>query len=523
MEKTEEIKFTDLGLSKEALQAVSSMGFEEPTPIQAKTIHILLKGKDAIGQAQTGTGKTAAYGIPIVEKVDPKNFMVQAIILTPTRELAIQVAEEMNKIGRFRKIQAVPIYGGQSIERQIRSLRKGVQVVVGTPGRVIDHIERKTLRLNYVNIVVLDEADEMLDMGFVDDITTILKTTPKERQTLLFSATMPDQILKIANRYMNSPERVTIAKNMLTAPKINQIFYEVRQSEKTDALCRLIDVEDSDLFLVFCHTKKEVDDVAADLKLRGYEAEAIHGDFSQSQREAVMKKFRESRIDVLVATDVAARGIDISKITHVINYSIPQNPESYVHRIGRTGRAGREGVAITFVTPREDRQLRLIQSVAKTKITRGKLPSVQEIQTERLKERIQEFIDDKRFDIYLKMTEKLADGLQPMEVAAALLKFQLEGFGAETEARGGEPSLNETGASPGMARLFITVGREQRIKPGDLVKLIAEKTGLSGKVIGNIKIMEKFTFVEVPRDSAEKVIDALQKSMIGGRKVSAAP
>jgi len=400
----------------------------------------------------------------------------------------------------------------------------GMQMV-GTPGRVIDHIERKTLRLNYVKIVVLDEADEMLDMGFVDDITTILKETPKERQTLLFSATMPEGILKIANRYMRNPEKVTIAKDMLTAPKINQIFYEVRQSEKTDALCRLIDVEDSDLFLVFCHTKMEVDEVAADLKLRGYEAEAIHGDFSQSQREAVMKKFRESRIDVLVATDVAARGIDISKITHVINYSIPQNPESYVHRIGRTGRAGREGVAITFVTPREDRQLRLIQTVAKTKITRGKLPSVQEIQeirVERLQEKIQEFIDDKRFDKYLGMVEKLLDGLQPIEVAAALLKFHLEGFGSAA-APAGEPSFDDTGASAGMARLFITVGREQKIRPGDLVKLIAEKTGLSGKAIGNIKIMEKFTFVEVPRESAEKVIDALQRSMIGGRKVSAAP
>jgi len=271
--------------------------------------------------------------------------------------------------------------------------------------------------------------------------------------------------------------------------------------------------------------KKEVDDVAADLKLRGYEAEAIHGDFSQSQRESVMKKFRGGGIDVLVATDVAARGLDISKITHVINYSIPQNPESYVHRIGRTGRAGREGVAITFVTPREDRQLRLIQSVAKTKITRGKLPSVQEIQevrVERLKERIQEFIDDKHFDNYLKMVEKLADGLQPIDVAAALLKFQLEGFGTAA-APAGEPSLGETGAPPGMARLFITVGREQKIRPGDIVKLIADKTGLSGKAIGNIKILEKFTFVEVPRDSAEKVIDVLQKSMIGGRKISAAP
>ena len=517
-------KFTDLGLNKELLQAVASMGFEEPTPIQAKTIPLLLKGKDVIGQAQTGTGKTAAYGIPIVEKIDPRNFMVQAIILTPTRELAIQVAEEMNKIGRFRKIQAVPIYGGQSIERQIRSLRKGVQVVVGTPGRVIDHIERKTLRLNYIKIVVLDEADEMLDMGFVDDITTILKETPKERQTLLFSATMPDAILKIANRYMKQPERVTIVADTLTAPKINQIFYEVRQSEKTDALCRLIDVEDSDLFLVFCHTKREVDDVAADLKLRGYDAEAIHGDFSQSQREAVMKKFRESRIDVLVATDVAARGIDISNITHVINYSIPQNPESYVHRIGRTGRAGKEGIAITFVTPREERQLRLIQTGARTKIKRGKLPSMEEIREariERLKERVQEFIDDKRLDTYLKMAGKISEGLNPMELAAALLKFHLEGFGAEASA--GVPSLDETGAPPGMVRLFITVGRQQKVQPRDIVKLIAEKAGISGKAIGNIQILDKFTFVEVPKDSAEKVIEAVQQGMIGGRKISAAP
>ncbi|MEK6681875.1 MAG: DEAD/DEAH box helicase, partial [Nitrospirota bacterium] len=387
MEKTEKIritdlaphKFTDLGLSKEALQAVVQMGFEEPTPIQAKTIPSLLKGRDVIGHAQTGTGKTAAYGIPIVERIDVGNLMVQAIILTPTRELAIQVAEEINKIGRFRRIQAVPIYGGQSIERQIRALRKGVQIVVGTPGRVIDHIERKTLRLNHIRMVVLDEADEMLDMGFIDDITTILKETPKERQTLLFSATMPDAILKIASRYMQNPERVSIATDTLTAPKINQIFYEVRESEKTDALCRLIDAEDSDLFLVFCHTKKDVDEVSSDLKMRGYDAEAIHGDFSQVQREAVMKKFRKGAIDVLVATDVAARGLDISNITHVINYSIPQNPDSYVHRIGRTGRAGKEGIAITFVTPREDRQLRLIQTASRTKIKRGKLPTIEEI------------------------------------------------------------------------------------------------------------------------------------------------
>ncbi|MBI3599089.1 MAG: DEAD/DEAH box helicase [Nitrospinae bacterium] len=525
MEEKEIIKFDDFNLSRELNSAVSAMGFEEPTPIQSKTIPILLSGRDVIGQAQTGTGKTAAYGIPIVEKAEPENLLVHAIILTPTRELAIQVAEEMNKIGRFKRIFAVPIYGGQSIDRQIRLLRKGVHVVVGTPGRVIDHIRRKTLRLESVKMVVLDEADEMLDMGFIDDIGTILKQTPKERQTLLFSATMPKEILKIASRYMQNPEKVMISKDALTVPMINQIFYEVRPSEKMDALCRLIDAEDSDLFLIFCHTKREVDDVASDLKLRGYDAEAIHGDFSQFQREAVMKKFREGRIDVLVATDVAARGLDISNITHVVNYSIPQNPESYVHRIGRTGRAGKEGVAITFVTPREDRQLRLIQTVAKTKIKRGKLPTLDDVmgaRIENIKERIQEFVDDKRLDAFVKMAERLSEGLTPIEVAASLLKFQLEGFGAEAEKRG-DLSIEDTGASPGMVRLFITIGRQQKIRPGDIVRHIAEKAGIDGKAIGNIKILEKFTFVEVPKDMAEKVIDAVHKGMMAGKKISAAP
>lgn len=518
--KTTVKKFIDFGLSKEVLQAVAGMGFEEPTPIQEKTIPVIMQGKDIIGQAQTGTGKTAAFGIPIVEKIDSRKFSVQTIILTPTRELAIQVAEEMNKIGKFSRVFAVPIYGGSSIERQNKILRKGVHIVVGTPGRVIDHIERGTLNLKEVKLVVLDEADEMLDMGFVDDITTILNHTPKQRQTLLFSATMPDEILKISKRYMLAPERIGISTNILTAPKIDQIFYEVRQSEKVDALSRLIDAEDSDLFLVFCHTKKEVDDVAADLKNRGYEAEAIHGDFSQSQRESVMRRFKSGMIDVLVATDVAARGLDISNISHVVNYSIPQNPEAYIHRIGRTGRAGRSGIAITFVTPREDRQLRLIQSVAKTKIKRGKLPSIKDVLDARvgtLKERIQEFIDDKRFDTYLMLANKLTEGMQPIEAAAALLKFQLEGFGA-----GAEKTHEDTGGAPGMARLFMNVGKQQRIKAGDIVRAVAEKTGISGNAVGNISIFDKFTFVEVPKEHAEKVIEAMHQSMISGKKVAVA-
>ncbi|MBI5809784.1 MAG: DEAD/DEAH box helicase [Deltaproteobacteria bacterium] len=503
------------------------MGFEEPTPIQEKTIPVLLSGRDVIGQAQTGTGKTAAFGIPIVERIDRATTGVQAIILAPTRELAVQAAEEMNKLGKFKRLHALPVYGGTSIERQMHALAKGVHIVVGTPGRVIDHIERRTLSLKNVKVVVLDEADEMLDMGFVDDITRILKETPTERQTLLFSATMPEEILRISKRYMRTPDKIKIQADTLTAPKINQIFFEVRQEQKTDALSRLIDADDNGRFLVFCHTKKEVDDVATSLKMRGYEADAMHGDFSQSQREAVLRKFRDSRIDVLVATDVAARGLDISDISHVVNFSIPQSPESYVHRVGRTGRAGKEGVAITFVTPREERQLRLIKAVSKANITRGKLPTKEEVMEGRftsLKEKIQEFIDDKKFDIYLKLAERLSPDVSPVEAAAALLKFQLDGFGAggsETSAQ--TPSLDETGAAPGMARLFMTVGRLQNIKAGDIVNEISRKANIPRHVIKGVNIFDAFTYVDVPRDTAEKVIDIMHSSLIAGRKIAVAP
>jgi len=523
MQNNEELimdKFISFGLSKEMLQTISNMGFEEPTPIQEKAIPVIMQGKDMIGQAQTGTGKTAAFGIPVVEKIDRGMFSVQAIILTPTRELAIQVAEEMNKIGKLNRISAFPVYGGSSMERQIRMLQRGVHVVVGTPGRVIDHIERGTLKLNEVKIVILDEADEMLDMGFKDDITTILNNTPKQRQTLLFSATMPEAIVRISKQYMVSPEKITISTNILTAPKIDQIFYEVSESEKIDALARLIDAEDSDLFLVFCHTKREVDDVAASLKNRGYDAETIHGDFNQSQREAVMKRFKGNMIDVLVATDVAARGLDISNISHVVNYSIPQNPDAYIHRIGRTGRAGKSGVAITFVTPREDRQLRLLQSVARIKIKKGKLPSLTDVlnaRVETLKEKIQEFIDDKKFDTYLELAGRLTEGITPIEAAAALLKFHLEGFGTREET-----VQEDTGALPGMVRLFMNVGRQQRINAGDVVRSIAEKAGIAGKSIGNINIFDNFTFVEVPKENAEKVIAVMHQSMLSGKKVAVA-
>jgi len=525
LESKEKKSFEDFGLSSEMLKSILSMGFEEPTPIQAKTIPVLLMGKDVIGQAQTGTGKTAAFGIPIIEKVDRQINSVQAIVLAPTRELAMQAAEEMNKLGKNKKVYALPVYGGTSIERQIKALAKGVHVVVGPPGRVLDHIERRTLSLKEVKIVVLDEADEMLDMGFVEDITKILKTTPETRQTLLFSATMPEEILKISKRHMKSPERIRIATDTLTAPKISQIVYEVRNADKLDALCRLVDFGSEGIYLVFCHTKREVDEVSQHLRLRGYGADAMHGDYTQAQREAVLKKFRDGRVDILVATDVAARGLDISSISHVVNYSIPQNPESYVHRIGRTGRAGREGVAITFVTPREDRQLRLIQSVSKAQIKRGKLPSREEVlgaKLTSLEDKINEFIDDKHFDKFVALAERLSAKMDPKDALAALLKFQLEGFDKPVEQEA-PASLNDTGASPGMARLFLTIGKEQGVRANDIIDAISRRADIPKQMIKGVSIFETFTFVEVPRDSAEKIIEMVHRSIISGRKVAVAP
>jgi ATP-dependent RNA helicase DeaD len=522
----ESVGFGGFGLCDEALKAVYEMGFEEPTPIQKDTIPIVLKGKDLIGQAQTGTGKTAAFGLPMIHKIKHTDKGVRAIVLTPTRELAVQVAEEINKLSYYKGLRTLPVYGGASIERQIKVLGRGVHIVVGTPGRVLDHIKRRTLKLNSVDMVVLDEADEMLDMGFVDDITRILKETPKERQTLLFSATMPTEIVKVSKRYMRSPERVKIKTDTLTATTITQISYEVREREKTEALSRLIDSDNEGKFLVFCHTKKETDEVASDLNLRGYDASAIHGDFSQTQRETALKRFKEGKIDILVATDVAARGLDISDISHVVNYSMPQNPERYVHRIGRTGRAGRGGVAITFVTPREDKQLRQIKSASKAKITRGKLPTKEEVLESRLNsltEKIQEFIDDKRFDKFIKMAEKLCEHMEPIEAAAALLKFQLEGIGEATTGAEDSLQLDDTGAPPGMARLFMTIGREQGITAVDIVDAIAVKTKIPKHLLKKVSLFDSFTFIEVPRNEAEKVIEFMHRSMISGKKVVVAP
>lgn len=369
------LTFDELGLSAQVLQAVNEMGFEETTPIQQQAIPLALQGKDLIGQAQTGTGKTAAFGIPMVEHFGVDREQIQGIVVTPTRELAIQVAEELNKIGQFKRITTLPVYGGQSIERQIKALRKRPHIIVGTPGRLLDHIRRRTIRLQQVKVVVLDEADEMLNMGFIEDIETILQETPVARQTLLFSATMPGPIQKIARRFMKEPALIGIMPKELTVPGTEQYYMEVYDNKKFDVLCRLLDIQAPELAIVFVRTKRRVDEITEALKKRGYSAERIHGDLTQSMRDTVMRHFREGAIDALVATDVAARGLDISGVTHVYNFDIPQDPESYVHRIGRTGRLGKSGQAITFVTPRELNHLRVIESVTRRKIRRKPVPT----------------------------------------------------------------------------------------------------------------------------------------------------
>lgn len=370
--------FQEMGISEPIQRAITDMGFEEASPIQEKAIPIALTGKDIIGQAQTGTGKTAAFAIPILEKVDASKKFVQAIAIAPTRELAIQVSEEINRLAKYMNISSLPIYGGQSIDRQIKALKKGPHIITGTPGRLLDHIQRKTLKIDRISAVVLDEADEMLDMGFLEDIERILKETPDEKQTLLFSATMPKLIQNLAERFMNNPELIKIQAKEVTSPTVKQIYYEVKERDKFEVLCRLLDVDNPELAVIFGRTKRRVDELSDALNKRGYLADGLHGDLNQRQREVVMNKFREGNIDILVATDVAARGIDVSGVTHVYNFDIPQDPESYVHRIGRTGRAGKTGLAITFATPREIGQIHSIEKASKGHIQRKSIPTIAE-------------------------------------------------------------------------------------------------------------------------------------------------
>ncbi|MFS0722918.1 DEAD/DEAH box helicase [Paenibacillus sp. 1P07SE] len=418
--------FAEFGLEPKVLQAITELGFEESTPIQDKAIPVAITGKDLIGQAQTGTGKTAAFAIPLINKIPVSEDRIVALIMTPTRELAIQVAEEIGKLSRFKGIRSLPIYGGQDIGRQIRALKKRPQIIIGTPGRLLDHINRRTIKLDDVQTVILDEADEMLDMGFMEDIQSILKLVPEERHTMLFSATMPPNIQRLAQQFLKDPEHVSVIPKNITAPLIDQAYIEVHERQKFEGLSRLLDMESPDLAIIFGRTKRRVDELSEALQKRGYSADGLHGDLSQNQRDNVMRKFRDGSIDVLVATDVAARGLDVSGVSHVINFDLPQDPESYVHRIGRTGRAGKEGTAWSFVTPREIDHLHFIERVTRQKISRKALPSLAEAIEGKQRvtaERLLEIIQSEDFNEFKGTAIQLLERYDSVHLLAAALKL----------------------------------------------------------------------------------------------------
>jgi ATP-dependent RNA helicase DeaD len=518
---SEEIKsFDTLGISKYVLTAIHEMGFEEPTPVQRLAIPPALEGKDLIGQAQTGTGKTAAFMIPILDKLDPRKKEVQALVLLPTRELAIQVAEEAAKMGKYAGIRCLPVYGGQPIDRQMRGLRFGAQVVIGTPGRVKDHLERKTLKLDAVKIAVLDEADEMLDMGFLEDMEAILSQAPEARQTLLFSATMPPEIKRLAQRFLKSPLHVSASPDRLTVEQVTQLYYEVAERDKLEALCRILDVEAPKVAILFCRTKRQVDELSGALDARGYRSEGLHGDLSQRDRDRVMKAFKDGRVELLVATDVAARGLDISNVSHVFNYALPQSPEDYVHRIGRTGRAGKTGIAITFVTPREYHELHLIQRAANTRLKKASLPTREESlnkQRDAIKERIRKVLQLKSASSYEPLVMELLAETDAGSIAAAALKLAVEGLNSADKKPMDDFSAPK--AAAGMTRLFISLGKENRVSPPEILKILGDNAQLKGKV-GDIRIFDRFTFVEVPSEEAEHVIQSLHSKTIRGTRVN---
>lgn len=521
------LKFEEVNLSDEVQKAVSDMGFEEMSPIQSQAIPSILDGQDIIGQAQTGTGKTAAFGIPIIERCKYEDRTLQAIVLCPTRELSIQVAEEIKRLSKYKRdIFVLPVYGGQPIDRQIKALKKGVQIVVGTPGRVMDHIRRKTIRLENINMVVLDEADEMFDMGFRDDIEWIMNRMPEERQTVFFSATMPDEIVKFAKRYQKNPKIIKVVHKELTVPKVEQYYFELKEHMKTEILCRLIDIHNPKLSIVFCNTKKKVDELTIELQGRGYFADGLHGDLKQSQRDKVMNKFRTGNIDILVATDVAARGIDVDDIDIVFNYDIPHDEEYYVHRIGRTARAGREGLAFSLVVGREIYRIRDIERYTKTKIKRKTLPTLKDIeekQTDILLDRIREEIEKDQLGKYEDMVQTLLDeDYSSLDIAAALMKFYLLNNKLDTH-KGLETVDYGHTEIDSMERIYINIGKRKGVSPRHILGAILNETNLSRKMVGDIDMYDKFTFVEVPGEYLSQVVKNLNNKRIKGFKVKVEP
>lgn len=521
---TNKTTFNDLGLSEKALSAINEKGFEEPTPIQIKTIPVMLRDDtDTIAQAQTGTGKTAAFGLPLIDLIKEESQTVQAIVLVPTRELALQVSEEIDSLQGDKDLKILPVYGGQAIEHQLRKLKKGVHIVVGTPGRIIDHLNRKTLKLENIEHLILDEADEMLNMGFIEDIEQIMQYTNDNKRTLLFSATMPKRIIQLARKYMENYELLTVKKEPLTTSLTKQIYFEVKNSEKLEALCRVVDIENDFYGLVFCRTKVDVDFLVTHLMDRGYNAEAIHGDISQTQRERTLEKFKKKRVNILIATDVAARGIDVYNLSHVINYALPQDPESYVHRIGRTGRAGKQGTAITFITPGEYERLMFIQRMTKTEIKKARVPAVKEI-IKAKKSKIQKdlalLLESGVDSKYQEWAQILLDGQDSVETLAAVLKYSFEDR-LEPKSYG---EIKESGRKSKQAehqdkgRLFVALGRKDKVNARKLVELIQSKVAVKSRQIQEIQVLDKFSFMTVPHDIAEDIVysfkDRNQKPLV---------
>ena len=520
------MKFDELNIDERILRAIEDMGFEETSPIQTQAIPAVCDGIDVVGQAQTGTGKTAAYTIPMLMKIDPQIKKPQAIVLCPTRELAVQVAEEIRKLAKYMSdIKVLPVYGGQEIVRQIKSLKTGVQIIVGTPGRVMDHMRRKTVKFDNINMVILDEADEMLDMGFREDMETILTETPEDRQTVMFSATMPKAIMDIARNFQKDARIIKVVRKELTVSNIEQFYYEVRPKNKTEVLCRLIDIYNPRLSVVFCNTKRQVDELISELKGRGYFADGIHGDMKQQQRDRVMDDFRSGKVDILIATDVAARGIDVDDVDMVFNYDIPQDEEYYVHRIGRTGRAGRSGMALSFISGKEVYKLKDIERYCKTKILAKPVPSLDDVKNTKLDnmfDKIRQTIEEGGLTDMVNLVEEHVNQEEytSMDMAAALLKM-LIGDTLDREDEVEEFHFDTDKDDSRMVRLFINIGKKDKIKPANILGAIAGESGMPGKLVGAIDMMDNYTFVDVPAIHAEKILKAMNDNVqIKGRRVN---
>lgn len=523
-------------LSNESQKAIEKMGFEELSPIQEQAIPPLMDGRDLIGQAQTGTGKTAAFCLPLLEKLDLKSNTLQAMILCPTRELSVQVAEELGRLGHFhKKLSVLPVYGGAPMDRQIRALKQGVHVVVGTPGRVMDHMRRKTLKTDNINYFVLDEADEMFAMGFRDDMATVIEALPEDVQKAFFSATMAEPIKAFASKYLKEPEFIQMVRKELTVPRVEQAYFELKEYMKAEILTRIVDIYDPKLCIVFCNTKKKVDELNAELQTKGYAADALHGDLKQNQRDAVMRKFKRGTIEILIATDVAARGLDVDDVDMVINYDMPQDQEYYVHRIGRTARAGREGVAFSFIAGKDIYKLRDIQRYTKTKVQMRELPTLKDIK-ERHRTRIINTIREQmetapENDPYVDLL--VAENYNSYDIACALmglfLKTQKSDVHAELDAVDNPKKYKERNKERGgkdrdrkntkYTRVFISIGKDHKISQRHVVGSIVERTGVKAGALGKIEIFPNATFVEVKEQDADRVVKGMKGAKIKGTPI----